>query len=257
LQAEREVDRIAAHIDLLPTLLEACDVPRPAGVALDGMSLWPLLKGEKVEWPDRTLYFQWHRGDEPELYRAFAARSQRYKLVQPLGVNQRLSTQAPLKLYNMSTDPLELKDIAAEHPDLVEQLRRGYEQWFRDVGSTRGYFPPRIHIGAPQENPVTLSRQDWRGPRAGWGTNSLGYWDVMVTRAGTHTITLHFPALEQNAAARFSLANVVLEEKLEAGAVECVFRSVYLKAGPAHLEARILRNEKTNGVHYVEVKRVR
>ena len=38
------------------------------------------------DWPDRTLVFQWHRGDEPEKYRAFAARGPQYKLVQSNGV---------------------------------------------------------------------------------------------------------------------------------------------------------------------------
>src|SRR5207237_3098561 len=82
--AGRVVDRIAAHIDLVPTLLEACGVSPPAGVRLDGRSLLPLLRGRTdVAWPDRTLFFQWHRGDQPEPDRAFAARAQKYKLVRP------------------------------------------------------------------------------------------------------------------------------------------------------------------------------
>ena len=44
----------------------------------------PAAQGRDVpDWPDRTLFAQWHRGDVPERYRAFAARSQRYKLVRP------------------------------------------------------------------------------------------------------------------------------------------------------------------------------
>jgi len=34
------VDRIAAHIDLVPTLLDACGLPSPSGVKLDGRSLF-------------------------------------------------------------------------------------------------------------------------------------------------------------------------------------------------------------------------
>ena len=84
LAAGRVVDRIAAHIDMVPTLLEACGVAPPAGVRLDGKSLLPLLRGGPEDaWPDRTLFFQWHRGDRPEPGRAFAARSQQYKLLRP------------------------------------------------------------------------------------------------------------------------------------------------------------------------------
>jgi len=257
LQSDHHVDRIAAHIDLLPTLLEACHVPKPAGVAFDGVSLWPLLNGENVAWPDRTLHFQWHRGDEPELYRAFAARSERYKLVQPLGATQSPSNAPLFKLYNMETDPLERKDIAAEHPHLVELMRRGYEQWFRDVSSTRGFAPSRIHLGTPRENPVILTRQDWRGPGAGWGTRAVGHWEVLLARAGTYGITLRFPRCESsNATAHVRLGQVVLEKQLEPGLRECLFRSVRLESGPARFEAWLSEDERTRGVHYAEIKRI-
>src|SRR5262249_13715529 len=156
-------------------------VSPPRGVRLDGRSLLPLLRGEKTDWPDRTLYFQWHRGDEPQLNRACAARSSRYKLVQPLGAHGGpLPEKVTFKLYDMLADPLERKDVAALHPEVVARMRLGYEGWFRDVGGTRGYAPPRIHLGAAQQNPTTLTRQDWRGPRAGWGPKALGHWEVQV-----------------------------------------------------------------------------
>ncbi|MBL8296283.1 MAG: arylsulfatase, partial [Bryobacterales bacterium] len=71
-----KVTRIAAHIDVLPTVLELAGV-KADGPRMDGRSLAPLLKGEEVDWADRTLFTQWHRGDEPELFRACAARNQR------------------------------------------------------------------------------------------------------------------------------------------------------------------------------------
>ena len=150
------IDHIAAHIDLLPTILEACGVRKSEEVKFDGRSLAPLLRGETIAWPDRTLYFQWHRGDEPEPYRNCAALTPRYKLVNGK------------ELYDLTEDPAEERDLAARHPDVVARLRKGYEAWFQDVSATRGYAPPRIHLGTPHENPVTLTRQDWRGPRAGW-----------------------------------------------------------------------------------------
>jgi arylsulfatase A-like enzyme len=42
--AGTRVDAIAQHPDLFPTILEFLDVPAP--VELDGMSLWPLIRGE-------------------------------------------------------------------------------------------------------------------------------------------------------------------------------------------------------------------
>jgi arylsulfatase A-like enzyme len=256
LKGGRKVSQIAAHIDIAPTVLEACGVDRPKGVKFDGRSVLPLLRGDKVDWPNRTLYFQWHRGDVPQLNRACAARSSRYKLVQPLGIDGRpLPEKLTFKLYDMLRDPLEMKDIAAEKPEVVAQMRRDYEAWFKDVSSTRGYAPPRIHLGAPQENPTTLTRQDWRGPRAGWGPRSLGHWEVHVARSGRYTITLRFAPLETDGKAHFALAGVTKEQALKKGATRCVLEGVELKQGPGRLEAWLAEEKGTKGVQYVDVKR--
>ena len=252
----RNIDRIAAHIDLTPTLLEACQVPTPAGVNLDGKSLWPLLKGEPIDWPDRTLYFQWHRGDEPELYRAFAARSQGYKLVQPLGASTKPPGAPVFKLSDMTHDPLELHDIASDHADIVRQMREGCVQWFNDVGRARGFAPPRIHLGAPQENPTTLTRQDWRGPKASWGRDAIGYREADITHSGAYEIVLPFAALRTAGIAHLSLGGVKQEKEFAKGATTCRFHSVSGRSSPGRLETWIVANQESTGVQIVEVKRL-
>jgi len=243
LRGGRQVEPIAAAIDIVPTLLEACGVARPAGVRLDGLSLMPLLEGREAPWPERTLYFQWHRGDEPVLYRDCAARDPRYKLVNGKA------------LYDMAADPGETRDVATEHPDVVARLRAGYEAWFRDVSSTRGYAPPRIHLGTPHEDPTTLTRQDWRGPRAGWDANSLGHWEVCVARAGAFAVTLRFPGAKEPREAHFRLGAADRAAPVLAGAREAAFENVRLEPGDGRLEAWLAAGDKTVGVHYVDVKR--
>ncbi len=242
LKAGTRVDRIAAHIDVVPTLLEACGVKPPAGVSLDGKSLMPLLRGTQHDWPDRTLYFQWHRGDRPELYRSCAARSERWKLV------------GGRELYDMAADGGEKNDVAADHPDVVERMRKGYEEWFRDVSATRGYDPPRIRLGAPQEDPTVLTRQDWRGPRAGWDEDSLGYWEVEVARPGAYAVTLPLQPDRAAGEAHLKLGRVALRRQLEKGAASCRFDPVRLEAGRARLEAWVTVGGKPVGVDYVDVQ---
>jgi len=234
---------VAGHIDVAPTLLEACGASRPPTVKFDGKSLLPLMLGVETDWPDRTIYVQWHRGDVPQLYRACAAHGERYKLVNGK------------ELYDLFKDPGEKKNIAAQHPDLVAKMRKGYEAWFKDVSSTRGYAPPRIHLGTPHENPTILTRQDWRGPRAGWGANSLGHWEVTVASEGKYEIKLRFRRMRTPAEAHFRLGGAALKKPLEKGATSCLFESVALKPGEGRLEAWVKLGEKTVGVSYVDVKR--
>ncbi len=181
----RSIDTPLAHIDVTPTLLGACGVK---GEGFDGESFLGLLKGDD-HWHDRTLFFQWHRGDDPEKYRAFAARGPRYKLVQSVGVQPAGKWQPKYELFDMTADPFEQKDLAEEKPDEVAKLKKEYEAWFASV-TKKGFAPPRIVIGSEKENPVRLSRQDWRGPNAGWAADSEGYWEVKVERAGNYRIQL-------------------------------------------------------------------
>ncbi len=260
LKGGRIVERVpAAHIDLTPTLLELCHVPKPANVKFDGLSLAALLRGDKVEWPERTLYFQWHRGDVPQRYRAFAARSADWKLAQPAGVPEGNWTVPPkFELFDLKHDPLEMKDVAGEHPDIVEKMKHDYDAWFTDVTGARDYTTPsRIHLGAPQENPTVLTRQDWRGPQAGWAPNSQGFWEVQITQSAAYRIKLTFAATPAGSTAGFELNGVKLGKELGTGAMECEFDSVSLKTGPGRLTAGVDQNGKMMPVKFVEVLRLK
>jgi hypothetical protein len=237
------VARLAAHIDLTPTLLDACGVMPPSGLRLDGKSLLPPLRGSGGDWPDRTLFFQWHRGDAPEPFRGSAARMQRWKLVDGK------------ELYDLENDPAETHDASAQNPNLVARLRVEYESWFHDVSGTRGYAPPRIHLGTRHEDPVVLTRQDWRGPRAGWAPDSLGHWEVEVAESGRYVVTLRMAAAEGAGEARFRLNGASLAAPIAKGATSCALGVASIPAGPGRLEAEVAAGESTVGVHYVEIAR--
>jgi arylsulfatase A-like enzyme len=253
--AGRLVDRLAAHIDLFPTVLEACGVPMPRGLGIDGKSLLPLIRGDPgVDWPDRTVYFQWHRGDVPEPDRAFAARSQRFKLLRrepPLESRSR----PKLELYDLENDPGEEHDIAAVQPALVERMHADYLEWFRNVSSTRGFDPIRIDLGGPREDPTVLTRQDWRGPRAGWKVNDLGYWEVNVVRGGRFAVHLRMTPRRFPTVVHASLRGVYRSQGLDAGASECTFNEVSWSQGPGRLEAWVEGNRNAAGVLEVSVHR--
>ena len=248
----RTVDRIAAHIDLAPTLVEICRIVKPARVRFDGLSLLPLLRGEEGRWPDRTLFFQWHRGDAPELHRAFAARTQRYKLLQPLGSGGTpLPASFAYQLYDMAGDPMEERDVAAAHPEVVRRMSNAYEAWFRDVTGGRDYTDrgvARISLGSTHENPVRLTRQDWRGAQAGWTPTSVGHWEVDVRRTGSYDVALRFAALKMPGAVSFVLGEAKRQQSIPEGATTATLDNLHLASGAARLEAWVTEGDRRIGM---------
>ena len=244
-----KVDRLAAHIDVFPTLLQATGAVRPpakpVAAQVDGVSLCPLVKDQPSAWPERTLYFQWHRGDRGELYNNCAARDQRYKLVNGK------------ELYDLQEDPSESRDISATQPERVASMRAGYEAWFKDVASTRNFEPPLIELGTMFENPVLLTRQDWRGPKASWSDDGLGYWEVSVKSGGVYECTLTFPKTATDALASVSLGEATNEVRVPAGATSVTISLNHVKHGPCRLEAVLtFAGKPPIGPHYVNVRRI-
>jgi len=255
-----KIDRIAAHIDVMPTVLDACGIDFTPENPLDGRSLTPLLENTGSDWADRTIFTQWHRGDEPHRYRCFAARNQQYKLVHrdigPGGDSDpgytRDGIMEKIELFDMSADPAEKNNLAGERPEIMNAMLDDYERWFDSV-SSRGYEPHRIILGSPHENPVTLTRQDWRGPHANWSNTGLGYWEVNVDKSADFNIGLRFDAMETAGKAHFRYGQVHETLKLTKGAVTCSFDGIALPEGDGRIEAWVERSGKDVGVMYVDV----
>ncbi len=262
LRAGVDIDRVAAHIDVLPTLLDLCGVKAPTAVRLDGRSLMPLLQDRAAAWPSRTLFFQQTRPDpqgidEPRLFTHAAARSQRFKIVmsahQPADLYTQAISEADTELYDLEKDPGEKQNIAPSHPQVVAAMRQDYERWFRDV--TVGLDQPvRMHLGAKAANPVVLTPQDLRGPRAylaPWNyerakaywrsePDGYGYWEVELVRAGRYQFvtrlgTSESPQPLQAGEATLAVGSQKESQAIAAGATTVTW-NLRLRPGPARLE---------------------
>jgi arylsulfatase A-like enzyme len=254
--APGKLDLAAAHIDVTPTLVEACDGKLPTDRVIDGRSMLPWLKGEKAEWKERTLYFQWHRGDTPEVNRAFAAVGPKYKLVQAQGAGaQRNKETWKAELFDLQKDPYEQNDLAEDHSEIIRAMGKEYHAWFTEMAKAHNFLPPRIFLGDEHENPVTLTRQDWRGPRAGWGLDDLGYWEVHVAREGQYNITLRFAPQTDQCEAVLKVGKVERKQPVPDKANDVIFADVELAKGDARLETWLQSGNQAVGVQYVEVAR--
>jgi arylsulfatase A-like enzyme len=245
--------QLAAHIDLAPTLLAACHVARPAAVAFDGIDLLPWLVGERTEPLERTLFFQWQRTDVPQRFQACAVRGPRYKLVQPNGRDGKKMLEPKWELYDLENDPGETHNLIASHPEVADALKTAYEKWFDDVSSSRGYPRARIIAGTSHENPVALTRQDWRGPKANWSEKGLGNWQVEFATPGNYDVTVHMPAADAARSVELQIADRTLTLPLPAGQDHVVFKAVRLEPVMCEVEARVASPTLVAGAHYVDL----
>ncbi|MCI0392293.1 MAG: sulfatase-like hydrolase/transferase [Acidobacteria bacterium] len=203
----RSIKRIAAHIDLFPTLLELCGASMPKTLPQDGRSLVPLLESKEGNWPDRTLFTQ-HRLNP----NTGAVRTERYRMV---------NEGRGWELFDMESDPGQKKNIAAEQPEMAGKLTSAYEYWRREVLSEFGpqtrQSRAAIPVGHAEENPVELPvpqsqftgglHYSGRHPNNAWLTNWTNIeatveWELDVVRAGRYEVGLQYLCPKAAAGAR-------------------------------------------------------
>ncbi|QDU15728.1 Arylsulfatase [Gimesia maris] len=185
------IDQIAAHIDLMPTLLALTETRCPESLKLDGVDLSPLLTGRKEKLPARSLFFQVHRGLTPQRYQNFAVVTERFKLAGYPGTfgteNLLLQVEPVLEFYDLSTDPGEQKNVLHSHPETVKALLKQYEDWFSEMKATRNFEPGLIVIDREQENPSILCRYQDGSFQKGVSEG----WMVKIVRSGLYRIKIN------------------------------------------------------------------
>jgi len=257
IKAGRDVDRLAAHVDVLPTFVELCGLTRPEKVALDGASLAPLLTGEGKGWPDRTLFVHSQRIEHPQKWRKSAVMTQRWRLVNGK------------QLFDVAADPGQKKDVAADHPEVVERLRKAYDGWWESLKPRFGDYC-RIVLGSERENPARLTAHDWHGGRPPWNQRHIrnakghanGFWAVEVARAGRYAITLRQMPAEANAPiqgteAWLKLGDAEATRPIPKGATGVTFE-LDLKPCKGKLETRFTdaATGKSRGAYFAYVRYV-
>jgi len=257
----RDIQRITAHVDLLPTLAELCGAPKPKGVALDGKSLAPLLTGSGEDWPDRVLVTDSQRIENPAKWRKSAVMTDRWRLVNGK------------ELYDMPADPGQRNNVADANPKVVQRLRGEYDKWWESVSARFGEYCETI-LGSSKEFLVCLTAHDWHGPGANatWnqghirrGPRANGFWAVDVASAGTYQFELRRWPREANkpirerffpvVKARLKIADVDTIQPVAADAQAVTFR-VKLPAGRTTLQTWFLGadpadKKQTCGAFYV------
>lgn len=120
-------DQVAISIDWMPTIAEHCGVPTPDR-KIDGKSIASVIDSAEAPSPHDVLH--WENGKH------WAVRAGDWKLVH----NGPATTEGGRKipktenfLSNLAEDVTETKNIADQHPDIVQRLTNLHQAWTEDV----------------------------------------------------------------------------------------------------------------------------
>lgn len=105
-----------SSMDILATIAAANKIAADPGRPRDGVDLIPYLRGELSGPPHREICLRiFDRGTS-------ALRSGDFKIVQP-------KKNEPVKLFHITADISEKRDLAAENPARLADLQAAYEKW--------------------------------------------------------------------------------------------------------------------------------
>jgi arylsulfatase A-like enzyme len=192
--APRYIEGLTEVQDILPTLVELCQLDRPASTEFDGISLAPVLRGESQIPEDRIFVINFSRIPARFNYPSPYSQSVLRK-GQGMVLWKRWRLLEDRELYNLEDDPLQQNNVIDQYPEVVNKMRSYMNDWWEGVKDIAN-VPRRIIIGHEKENPTMLSSCEWldvfvdqqrqviRGPRRN------GYWCLEVAEAGEYEFEL-------------------------------------------------------------------
>jgi len=248
----KDIEALSAHIDLMPTLIDFCNLNTPDHLEYDGQSLAPLLLGEVDEWPGRTYITHNQRVQ-------FVIKDKEYQVMQD---NWRLVKRKTDELYDIKKDPGQRNNLADEYPEVVKELYRTYNEWWEDNSPEPDWFAD-IYIGSEHENPVTLFSHD------SYSRSGQRIWVINVARDGKYEIKLNrWPEetgkrIVENrngdkdisiVSAELTIGNINLVQDVTTDMTTASF-TVHLKAGKSCIQTSLhLEEGKTSRTDCVYIK---
>ena len=136
------IEETTRSIDLMPTLLDSSGLPTPE--AAQGQTLLPLVAAYRdasgddagaaaaaLGWETRPAVTEEHKrkADDDKDDESFAVVLDGWKLIH----NVKTLDKPEFELFNHREDPLDMKNVAEQNQDRVEQLREELGYWRREV----------------------------------------------------------------------------------------------------------------------------
>ncbi len=205
----KSIETTAAHIDILPTLADICNVDLPEAKKIDGKSLVPLIQDKKVDWADRSLFFYWTRR-YPELYYSMAVQKGKHKLVGYTDYNAEI---ADFEFFDIDKDGFEQNNIVENNNAVANDLKAELDRYYAELINSENLKNPQpIIVGNKNENPIILNRNDAGGSRGIWAQEEIyGKWDVSIAE-GVYNVKFKFVKPIQSAGRMYLETGAIINQ---------------------------------------------
>ena len=184
----RDISTLAAHIDVLPTLAEICNLEYDYKNELDGKSLVPLLK-KNEPWEDRIIFLDQQRRHYPRKDLVYCMMNEEWRLINGK------------ELYEIKKDPGQKNNVYSKYPDVVSRLKLKYDEYWSDfikydekenftrviVGSERQkeVMLPAIDLFLENSKTLIVGQSNVRE-----GVNTNGCWFIEAAEEGVYEFEL-------------------------------------------------------------------
>ena len=202
-----DLDNFSAHIDVLPSLLDLCDIETPKNIKIDGKNF--LNKSRE----ERSFFSYWTR-KSPELYQNMSLNKGNYKLV---GNTNYDSPIERFELFDIDNDPYEMENLIENKKELAIQMKLEMDNIYNELINSKNIKnKPRIIIGSEFENPTYLNRNDASGQRGIWAQNEIfGFWRIKAL-SGKYNFRFKFNNLNLTSGQMvIEVGNQVFSKKVE------------------------------------------
>lgn len=131
IQASSVNDHVSAFQDFLPTACGLAGIQAPDEI--DGISYLPSLLGKKQKqhdylyWEFFSYNYNWDQGEKKKPRNTFNKQAVRMKEWKAVRNDLSGNPDAPLELYNLDNDIGETQNVAAQHPEIVKEIKQYME----------------------------------------------------------------------------------------------------------------------------------
>jgi hypothetical protein len=207
--AGTRISQIAGAIDLLPTLADLAGAPLASEKPLDGVSLKPLLLETNADWPVRMLFNFWNG--------RISVRTQSHRL-DPAG-----------RLYDITRDPGQHRDIAAQNQELADRLAKAANEMQQEFREELGKDDRPFTVGYSTTTPLPARdgvphggvQRSERAPNCSYFTNWTSpedriTWDIQPREPGRYEAIVYYtcPAGDVGSTVELSLGDAKTKAKV-------------------------------------------